>query len=120
MHYVGTAFVNITTSVDIVNNIICGNTTSLSPFIIVQPELAVGGIAEAPDATVAPSSSSAPPYADFAGIAAATGVVGIAAGGVVRQEATDALAALCGRCRWRRLRMALAAEGTALRVETPA
>jgi len=80
MHYVGAKFVPITTSVDTVNHVICGQTTSLSPFIVAQPVTVVGGIAEAPDTTVAPSSSSAPPYADFAGIAAA-GVVVVAAGG---------------------------------------
>ncbi len=37
MHYVGGAFVDITVSVDALNNVICGQTTSLSPFAVLQP-----------------------------------------------------------------------------------
>ena len=36
-HYNGTAWVNVTTSVDAVNHIVCGSVTSLSPFAIFQP-----------------------------------------------------------------------------------
>lgn len=38
MHYENGAWVNITTSLDTVNNVICGVTASLSPFIIVEEE----------------------------------------------------------------------------------
>jgi len=37
MHWVDTAWINITVSHDTVNNIICGETESLSPFILTQP-----------------------------------------------------------------------------------
>ena len=37
MHYDGSAWVDITTSVDPVNNVLCGTTTALSPFAIAQP-----------------------------------------------------------------------------------
>ncbi|MGA2286197.1 MAG: hypothetical protein ABSG55_08010 [Dehalococcoidia bacterium] len=62
MHYVDGAFVDITVSVDTVNNVICGQTTSLSPFVIVEP------VTPAPTATatatsVPPTATSVPPTA---------------------------------------------------------
>lgn len=53
MHYDDMGFVNITTSLDTVNNVICGITATLSPFALIEPETTpaspVGGIAELPD-----------------------------------------------------------------------
>ena len=37
LHYEGTAFVNVTSSLDTVNDVICGIVTSFSPFIIAEP-----------------------------------------------------------------------------------
>jgi hypothetical protein len=51
-HHDGTGFVDVTTSLDVANNVICGTTTALSPFAIMEPESApsaVGGIAELPE-----------------------------------------------------------------------
>jgi len=81
MHYVGAGFVDITGSVDPVNNVICGQTTNLSPFAIVQPALAVGGIAEAPNIEAGAAVGNSPSLLYAALAAAAVGVVVLAAGG---------------------------------------
>jgi hypothetical protein len=68
MHHDGTGFVNITTSVDTVSNVICGVTTSVSPFAVMEPSAApVGGIAGLPDV----SSSSGPNHGLLAAAVAA-------------------------------------------------
>jgi protocatechuate 3,4-dioxygenase beta subunit len=65
MHHDGTGFANITTSLDTVNNVICGTTTTLSPFAVVEPESApppaVGGIAELPDLAAASAAGAGTP-----------------------------------------------------------
>jgi hypothetical protein len=65
MQRIDSGFVNVTTSVDTANNIICGTTTHLSIFIVVEASTAVGGIVEvhtggsdAPAAASGPSSAS--------------------------------------------------------------
>lgn len=42
-HYNNPNWANITTSVDTVNNIVCGTTTSLSPFALMEPISSGGG-----------------------------------------------------------------------------
>jgi hypothetical protein len=42
LHYQGGSWVNVTTSVDPVNNVICGVVSSLSPFVIAKPANATG------------------------------------------------------------------------------
>jgi hypothetical protein len=89
MHYVGAEFVDITGSVDAVNNVICGETTSLSPFAIVepaQPAPSVGGIADLPDVPAAhlegsPSGGSRIPVSEEVAAALAAGVVVLGVGG---------------------------------------
>jgi len=46
MQRIDSGFVNVTTSVDTANNIICGTTTHLSIFIVVEASTAVGGMVE--------------------------------------------------------------------------
>lgn len=43
-HHEGGRWVDITTSLDTVNNIICGVVTSLSPFLLAEPGYTFGGI----------------------------------------------------------------------------
>ncbi len=43
-HDDGTGWADVTTSLDTTNDIICGTTTSLSPFVVVEPEPIVGEI----------------------------------------------------------------------------
>ena len=90
MHYVEAGFVNITGSVDAVNNVVCGETTSLSPFAIVQPAQpapSVGGISDLPDAPSAPGEVATPSpgtpsaWTAVASVAAAAGLVVLGAGG---------------------------------------
>jgi hypothetical protein len=38
-HYSGSTWTNVTTSLDTTGNVICGTTTSLSPFAVVEPEV---------------------------------------------------------------------------------
>jgi uncharacterized repeat protein (TIGR01451 family) len=38
-HYSGSTWTNVTTSLDTTGNLICGTTTSLSPFAVVEPEV---------------------------------------------------------------------------------
>jgi hypothetical protein len=93
MHYDGTAFVNTTTSLDIVNNVICGTATALSPFAIVEPQSApppaVGGIVKLPEAAGAgfeDSRSSAPNAAGLAGLATAALLVLVASAWYARRR----------------------------------
>ena len=47
MHDEGSGFINITSSLDTTNDIICGETATLSPFAVMEPvPAAVGGIVE--------------------------------------------------------------------------
>jgi uncharacterized repeat protein (TIGR01451 family) len=39
-HYSGSTWTNVTTTLDTTGNVICGTTTSLSPFVVVEPDLA--------------------------------------------------------------------------------
>lgn len=75
-HYVGTGFVDVTQSVDPANDNICGKTTTLSVFAVMEPAGAVGGIADLPEVDGAPlatSGSSGPSVGQLAGVAAAAG-----------------------------------------------
>jgi YVTN family beta-propeller protein len=86
LHYVNGGFAPITTSVDTVNHVICGNTTSLSPFIVAQPVAVVGGIAEAPDVAgtipeASASDRSRVPIPAEVAAALAAGVVALGVGG---------------------------------------
>jgi len=74
-------FVDITTSVDTANDIICGTTTGFSIFVVAEPLAgppAVGGIIEmqvdgpgSPASLASGSGSSSPPYAALITLAAA-------------------------------------------------
>jgi hypothetical protein len=84
MQRIDSGFVNVTTSVDTANDIICGTTTHLSIFVVVEPLApSVGGIVEVQRDTSAPAAqrpgSATPPYAALAG-AAAAGALALAAG----------------------------------------
>jgi len=84
MQRIDSGFVNVTTSVDTANDIICGTTSHLSIFVVVEPLApSVGGIVEVqrdPSAPAAQQPGSAdPPYAALAG-AAAAGALALAAG----------------------------------------
>jgi hypothetical protein len=89
MQRIDSGFVNVTTSVDTANDIICGTTTHLSIFVVVEPLAApVGGIVEmhvdGSDSPASPADDSAgagPPYAAIAGGAAAAAFAIAAAGG---------------------------------------
>ena len=48
MHYEGASWVNVTTTLDTVNDIICGNVTSLSPFIVVAPSFIPAAVIVSP------------------------------------------------------------------------
>jgi len=62
MQRLDSGFVNVTTSVDTTDNIICGTTTHLSFFVVVELMPAVGGIAELPDlAGASPENAVAAP-----------------------------------------------------------
>jgi hypothetical protein len=89
-HYVDGAWEDITLPpVDTVNDIICGETTTLSLFAIMAPAVAVGGIAELPEvggasrqyADASPRSSGRPAgkYAAV-GVGLTVGVMALAAG----------------------------------------
>jgi hypothetical protein len=39
-HYSGSTWTNVTTTLDTTGNVICGTTTSLSPFVVVEPDAA--------------------------------------------------------------------------------
>lgn len=89
MQRIDSGFVNVTTSVDTANNIICGTTSHLSIFVVVEPlapsvggvvEMQVGGSASAVD-SAADSSGGLPAtnYIALAG-AAAAGALALAAG----------------------------------------
>jgi len=83
MQRIDSGFVNVTTSVDTANNIICGTTTHLSIFVVAEPiVISVGGIVEVQRDPSAPAAqqpgSAAPPYAALAG-AAAAGALALAA-----------------------------------------
>jgi hypothetical protein len=81
MQRIDSGFVNVTTSVDTANNIICGTTTHLSIFVVVEPivisvggivEMRVGGSGSAVDSAAGSSGgSAAPPYVALAGAAGA-------------------------------------------------
>jgi hypothetical protein len=76
MQRIDSGFVNVTTSVDTANDIICGRTTHLSIFVVAEPIIiSVGGMVELQRDTAAPAAqqagSAAPPYAALAGAAAA-------------------------------------------------
>jgi hypothetical protein len=76
-------FVNVTTSVDTANNIICGTTTHLSIFVVAEPLPAVGGIVELRPDWPAPSaheSDSAVPSNIVLAVATAAGLVTLATG----------------------------------------
>jgi hypothetical protein len=84
MQRIDSGFVNVTTSVDTANDIICGTTTHLSIFVVVEPLApSVGGIVEVQRDTSAPAAqrpgSATPPYAALAG-AAAAGALALTAG----------------------------------------
>jgi len=88
MQRIDSGFVNVTTSVDTANDIICGTTTHLSIFIVVEASTAVGGMVEmhvdSSDSPASPADDSAgagPPYAAIAGGAAAAAFAIAAAGG---------------------------------------
>jgi len=88
MQRIDSGFVNVTTSVDTANNIICGTTTHLSIFIVVEASAAVGGMVEmqvdGSDSPASPADDSAgagPPYAAIAGGGAAAAFAIAAAGG---------------------------------------
>jgi len=40
-HYDGFEWIDITSSIDTVNNILCGRTTSLSPFVVAKPDIII-------------------------------------------------------------------------------
>jgi hypothetical protein len=80
MHDIANGFVEITTSLDTANDIICGSTTSFSAFAVMEPEAEtpVGGIAGVVDSEPvpqAPGGSGGVPYAPTAAAAAAVGGV---------------------------------------------
>jgi hypothetical protein len=56
MQRIDSGFVDVTTSVDAANDIICGTTTHLSIFIVAQPLPAVGGMVELRTDRPAPSA----------------------------------------------------------------
>ncbi len=58
-HYENCTWVNVTTSVDLVNQIICGSVTSLSPFGVFGAPVAATGLS-APLAALAPVGSPVP------------------------------------------------------------
>ena len=81
-HQSQVGFEDITDSVDIVNDIVCGTTTSLSLFAVMEP-IAVGGIVNFRGDAGAPAAASGSPFArDYAALIAAglAATVAIAAG----------------------------------------
>jgi len=86
MQRVDSGFVNVTTSVDTVNDIICGRTTHLCIFVVVEPVVpSVGGMVEMQLGGSASAVESAPRssgrnYVAIAALAAA-GLVALSAGG---------------------------------------
>jgi hypothetical protein len=102
MHQVDPGWVDITQSLDTQNNVICGQTTSLSFFAILEPAPAVGGIAELPalagtsaEERATPAGGSGWSAGNSAALAAA-----LAAAGLL----TAAAGAWCARRRWPRRR----------------
>jgi hypothetical protein len=83
MHRVDDSYVDVTTSLDEANDIICGSTTHLSIFVVAQPLPAVGGMLQLRADRTTPSvqqpDSAATFYVALAGSAAA-GAIAIAAG----------------------------------------
>ena len=92
MHYVDEGFVDITTSVDTANDIICGKTTHLSTFVVAEPvatatptpPTGVGGVVKLPPAAVAAESGAAAEGSGwtFGAYAALVGVGAAAAMGI--------------------------------------
>jgi hypothetical protein len=82
MQRVDSGFVNVTTSVDTANDVICGMTTHLSIFVIAESLPGVGGRVEIRSdgaASSAQPGSAAPPYAGLAA-AAVAGAIALTAG----------------------------------------
>jgi hypothetical protein len=77
MQRIDSGFVNVTTSVDTANNIICGTTAHLSIFVVVEPLVpSVGGIVEM---QVGGSDSGVDSAADSSGGSSAPNYVALAA-----------------------------------------
>jgi hypothetical protein len=81
-HYESGAWLDVTTSLDTVSNVICGQVTSLSPFVIVEPcaAIEIHAARHTVGSGASPSSSKAP----LAGIT--VGVYDAANGSCARQQ----------------------------------